>query len=217
MLPLGAACGGDDDVEIDPDGCDQAALLPMSYRPVAMVSNGAVATTADGDVTSAVIDATAGGIPGQADNPYTYVDLAAGEKVSIDDVDALSSDEWDLAFKRSSVRSNGGDSGPGDVAVAVVDGSIDDAIDAPADSQFTTDDWTADGCELSSLPFGEPTTAFGEWYDYDVDTHLLTPKPEVHVVRSASGDLFKLSIETYYGDDADPTRGAVYRVSWAPL
>ena len=229
-IPLGAACGGDDDggasevdaggggIDAAADDCDQAEQLPGDYRPVAIVSTGDVTPTADGDVTTAVIDATAGGLPNAADNPYIYVDLASGAKVDIDDVDALSSSEWDLAFKRSSIRSNGGDSGPGMVAVAVVAAaSLDEVTAAPADGEFAIDDWTDESCQLVALPFQEPNTAFGEWYDYDLGSHVVTPKPEVHVIRSRSGDLFKLQLESYYGDEGDPTLSAVYRVSWAPL
>src|SRR5262245_57053426 len=89
---------------------------------------------------------------------------------------------------------------------------------APADSEFTSDDWVDDSCQFVGLPlgFGEPSSAFGEWYDYDVATHILSPKLQVYVVRTRSGSLVKLQIETYYGDDAG-LESALYRVVWAPL
>jgi len=232
---LAPACGGDDSGDGDDgtsgvdagDGgggadasaeCVETDVLPAEYRPVASVSSGAVTATPEGDVTVAVIDATAGGMMGQAENPYLYIDLAAGTKVEIDDVAALTSSDWDVAFKRPSIRINGGDSGPGEVAHAVVEAdSLDKVTEAPADAEFGADDWVSDGCEFQRLPGGEPNTAFGEWYDYDDMNHTLTPKGEVHVLRSRSGDLFKLAIESYYADEADPTRGGVYQVSWAPL
>jgi hypothetical protein len=221
--PLGAACGGDDDDVVGgtpdaaPDACDQIALLPIEYRPIASVSTGALDTSPGEGATDAVIDATAGGLINAADNPFLYIDLEQGTKVAIDDVEALDSDAWDIAFKRPNIRVNSGDSGTGDVAVAVVAGSLADVTEAPADGEFETDDWSSDSCTLLTLADGTPATAFGEWYDYDDATHILTPKAEVHVVRTRSGDLVKLAIETYYGDEGDPTRGAVYRVSWAPL
>lgn len=222
--PFGAACGGDDDDDVvggspdaAPDDCDQIELLPIEYRPIASVSAGTLETTQGDGVTDAVIDATAGGLVNAADNPYLYIDLEQGVKVAIDDVEALDSDAWDVAFKRPNIRVNSGDSGTGSVAVAAVAGSLAGVTEAPADAEFETDDWSSESCTLLTLADGTPATAFGEWYDYDDATHILTPKAEVHVVRTRSGDLVKLAIETYYGDESDPTRGAVYRVSWAPL
>lgn len=232
-LPVGSACGGDDDggdggddgstvdggsVDAASDGCEQAELLPTQFRPIAVVSEGLLTTAAGEGATEAVIDASAGGLDGAADNPYLYVDLEAGTKVEIDDVDALSSTEWDVAFKRSSIRVNGGDSGPAGAAAAVVAAaSLADVTEAPADSEFSTDDWSTEDCAAVLLPGGEPQTAFGEWYDYDANTHVLTPKAEIHAVRTRSGDLVKMAIESYYGDQENPMRGGVYRVAWAPL
>jgi hypothetical protein len=222
-LTLASACGGDDDgdsgtgVDAGVDAC-VAEALPTQYRPIASVSDGTIETSQDGVVTNAVVDATAGGLDGAADNPYIYIDLeGGGVKVELDDVDALASDEWDIAFKRSSIRVNGGDSGPGNVAVAVVEAeSLDDVTEVPGSSTFADDDFASDDCEPQLLPGGEPATAFGEWYGYDEKTHALTPKAEVHVVRTRSGDHFKILIETYYGGDS-PMVGAIYRVSWARL
>jgi len=231
-LPFSLACSGDDDdddggggvdagdgggVDAGVDDCDETALLPLEYRPIGSISTSELVTTADGDVTSAVIDGTAGGFIDYPDNPYLYIDLEAGVKVEIDDVDALTSDAWDIAFKRANIRLNGGDSGPGDVAVAKVDGELADVTEAPADGEFATDDWASDNCLLQPLADGTPSSAFGEWYDYDDATHILTPKAEVYVVRTRSGQLVKFVIDTYYGDDADPTRGAYYQAAWAPL
>jgi HmuY protein len=227
-LLTGAGCGGDDDggnndgsggVDAGSDGCDETSLLPAGFRPIGSVSTGDLTTeTADG-VTDAVIDASAGGLDGAADNPYLYIDLeSGGTKVDIDDVEALDSDEWDLAFKRASIKANGGDSGTAGVEVAAVaDVTLEELTEAPDDGDFVADDWASDDCQFQSLPVGEPATAFGEWYDYDKATHVLTPKTEVYVVRTRSGDLVKVAIETYYGDEAEPMRGAIYRASWAPL
>ena len=235
-LPLGAACGGDDDggsgdddgATIDaggddggdddgggPDaaaGCEPTDVLPADWRPIASVSAGALTATPGKDRTDAVVDATAADAP--ADNPYLYIDLATGTKVEVNDVEALTSSEWDLAFERSSIRVNGGDSGPGNVAVAVVEAAFDDVTEAPKDAEFAADDWVGEDCQYQSIPGGEPLTAIGEWYDYNVMTHELTPKEEVYVVRSHGGDLFKVTIGTWYGGEGVP---AIFEVAWAPL
>src|SRR5687768_9023809 len=127
LITLLAACGGsDDNPAVDaatPDssnGCDPATLLPNSYRPIPMVSTGAIAITTTGPTMAGTIDATAGGTANSADRPYIYVDLKTGTRVDVDDLGARSSMAWDIMLKRSSVRSNGGDSGPGKRTIAVV-------------------------------------------------------------------------------------------------
>jgi heme-binding HmuY-like protein len=216
---LAAACG-DDGASESPDAapaadapCEPSSALPLQWRPIDIVSTG----TVTGSAAAAVVDATAGGLDGAADNPYIYLDLAAGARVDITDVDALESSAWQIAFKRSSIRINGGDSGPAGVTAAAVDAAtLEEVTEAPA-SGFATDDWADDQCNFIGLDSGEPATAFGFWYDYDDQTHVVTPKAQVWIVRQADGTDYKLRIETYYGDEANPMRGGIYRMAWAPL
>jgi hypothetical protein len=225
-----AACGGgssddtgddtgDDATTPDGDtGCQPATVLPTAYRPIAEISEGAVAVTTAGGITSGTIDATAGGLSGAADNPYIYIDLrSGGMKVAVDDVDALTSTEWDVALKRSSLRANGGDSGPGNRRIAVVaDAVLADVTAAPADG-YTTDDFADANCELVTIPGGEPMSAFGEWYLYDEATHEVTPKPDVYVLERNNGSHVAFRVVTYYGDETMPMRGAYYQVEWKDL
>ena len=64
---------------------------------------------------------------------------------------------------------------------------------------------------MSDTDFGEVTSAipeeswFGEvdlmdsWYDYDMSTHVLTPKDRVYLIQEVDADLtWKLQITTYY-------------------
>jgi hypothetical protein len=65
--------------------------------------------------TTQTVDATAGGLgtpAGDPRNKYTYLNLATGSVVDLSDADALTSSDWDIAFKRSSVKLNGGLAGP---------------------------------------------------------------------------------------------------------
>ena len=223
-----AACSGDDavtpgaDASIDSvppdadDGCDQPALLPTAYRPIAMVSTGVVTVTTSAGVTSGTLDATAGGLAGAADNPYLYLDLNTGTRVDITDVDAFGSPAWHIALKRSSLRINSGDSGPSTVAAApVAAATLAEVTAAPA--TLAIDDWASPACELITVPGGEPASAMADWYNYDPATHQLSPKAEVWVIRLPDGSHKKLRIVTYYGDPASAMRGAYYRVEWASL
>lgn len=65
--------------------------------------------------TTQTVDARAGGAGAPASDPrnkYTYLNLATGSVVELSDTDAATSSEWDIAFKRSLVKLNGGISGP---------------------------------------------------------------------------------------------------------
>ena len=91
------------------------------------------------------------------------------------------------------------------------------AVVAAAPATLATDDWADGDCVLLAGPTGEPATVMSTWYDYDDQTHVLTPKAQVWVIRIAPGVFRKLRIATYYGDTANPMRGAFYRVEWAAL
>jgi hypothetical protein len=221
---LFVACGGDGGDAVDVDagidsapGCDPATVLPTSYRPIAMVSAGAVQVASASGVTSGTVDATAGGIAVSADRPYIYVDLRTGVKVEVDDLAARSSQAWDVALKRSSLRINGGDSGPGKRHLAVMPAATLAEVTAAPNTGYQADDFTTDDCMLDSLPGGEPKSAFGEWYSYDPQTHALSPKSEVYVIERDDGSRTALRIIAYNGDSAAPMRGAFYRVEWKQL
>mgnify|MGYP000132332532 CR=1 FL=1 len=60
------------------------------------------------------LDATAGGVSADADDPanrWTYFSFETGE-VELSDEEALTSEAWDLGFKRFNIKSNSGPSGP---------------------------------------------------------------------------------------------------------
>lgn len=223
-LVVTAACGDDGggnsgvDASVDSSsGCDPATVLPSNYRPIAMVSTGAVQVSTASGVTSGTIDATAGGLANSADRPYVYVDLRNGAKVDADDLAARNSPMWDIALKRSSLRINGGDSGPGSRRLVVMPAAtLGDITVAPTDG-YTTDDFTTDDCMLDSLPGGEPRSAFGEWYNYDPQTHAVSPKGEVYVLERNNGSRTAFRIITYNGDTSMPMRGAFYGVEWKQL
>jgi hypothetical protein len=69
---------------------------------------------------------------------------------------------------------------------------------------------------LDALPGGEPKSAFGEWYNYDEQTHAVSPKSEVYVLERNDGSRTAFRISSYY-DPAMPMRGALYSVEWKQL
>lgn len=194
---------------------DPTVVLPTGWTPIGTVSAGAVSSTAAGGVTTTLVDATAGGFMGSADEPYVYVSFdGAAAKVSISDVDSYGSDAWDIALKRYVIRVNSGDSGPGGVRVAAVSaGAIADVTAVPG-SGFEADDWATPTCTLVSEPLGAPLTAIGEWYMLDAGT--LTPLDFVYVL-DLGGAHVKLEIDSYYAQPGNPMTSAYFRLLWAPL
>lgn len=118
-------------------------------------------------------------------------------------------DGWDLAGRRFHLRLDGGASGDGGVEVAPVAGDLASVTAAPA-TGWITDAPDADGD-------GEVEYAFEQgdgWYAYDTQTHVLTPRPIVWVIRTNGDAVIKLAIESYYDEAGTPAR---FRLRWAPL
>ncbi len=81
------------------------------------------------------INATAGGRGAAADDPankYTYFNLATKAVVELSDAEAATSSDWHIAFKRTSIKLNGGVAGPGSVT-GVLAAAQDDFYDVKGD------------------------------------------------------------------------------------
>jgi hypothetical protein len=131
---------------------------------------------------------------------WRYFSFATGAEVT--PADPTSSPDWDLAFQRFHILSNGGVSGSGGAAIAVVASqTLADLGAAPADGYLEDQ---ADGDDDDSI--AESAFSMGDgWYAYDSATNRLSPHPNVYVVRTGSGAFYKLAIVDYY--DAAGTSG----------
>lgn len=117
---------------------------------------------------------------------WAAVDLDAAMEVS--DADP----GWDLRFQRFHMSVNGGVSGEGGVEAVFAPGqSLDGPLTVP------TSGWRVDEPDGDD-DGADPDYALFEWYDYDPETHVLTPRPGVWYVRSTEGAVFALQITTYY-------------------
>jgi hypothetical protein len=125
---------------------------------------------------------------------WTFFDFSHGSVVELPHQFGL---DWDLAFQRHKILANGGATNPkgrgailnlGEVAFDVVD-------EAPAEGyvEDTIATITADAIVTENL-------AIKAWYHYNFLTHLLRPKPNVYIVRTADGKYAKLRIVSYYCD-----------------
>jgi hypothetical protein len=163
------------------------------------VTTGAVVLESQAQPRILYVDAVAGGFQFATSNPYVYVNLELGARVDETDVSAVSSTSWDLAFKRFSILTNGGDSGNGEGKALALEAMFEQVTRDNVDlSALQVDDFVDD---VSCEPLGDGTAsgAFAIWYEYAPDTMVLTPRPLVFVVQSGDGQsLYKLQILDYY-------------------
>ena len=191
--------------------------LPYDQRAINMVSTGVVTVAVDPgdpDTHSAQVDATAGGSMSYSKNPFVYLDLIAGKKAELTDVQAAQSGAWDIAFKRWQVKLNGGDSGPGGVGAALVPGKdLAEVKTAPA-GPYAEDSYFDAKCQVQLDPIGGLQTVLSDWYDYDGATMKLVPKKQVIVLprRDQKGHI-KVQITEYYKG----MTGANFTLSWSLL
>ncbi|HKY37391.1 MAG TPA: HmuY family protein [Polyangiaceae bacterium] len=167
------------------------------------------------------VDATAGGIDGQDQNPWVYISLASGAAVPVGDLDALMSLDWDLALKRFVIRTNSGDSGPGQGGAIRVMLSWDD-VDASTlgTRRVAVEDWFDEDCSLTiDAATGDVITTFSGWSEYDEATHVLAPADAVYLTQGADGTLYKVAILDYYSTPTGTsgTTPGRYRLRVAPL
>lgn len=181
---LGSGCGEDLSSELNKNDTPigQMGRITNSEAP-----NGSISTKVD--ATDAM--------------SWVYFHLASGKEVTPQT--PQNSTDWDLALQRYHVKINGGVSGSGGAMVGVVTGSSFDAIEqAPPTGYVTDQPDSADDDMDPDYGFAQ----LGPWYNYNVMTHLLTPKDQVYVVRAPSGVHYKVQLTAYYdtaGSSGFPT------------
>lgn len=178
---------------IAPDRPDAGAGTDGPPQPV-----GKFSTTMGSDgIYTTIVDAS-------STSAWTHGDFETRTEVG-------EAEPWDLRFQRFHISTNGGVSGSGGVEVAPMVGMTLEAVTAAPTTGWISDAEDGDDSNL------DPDYAFEQgdgWYDYDVMTHVLTPRPMVWVVRTAGGATIKLQLVRYY-DDAG-TAG-YFTMRWAPL
>lgn len=143
----------------------------------------------DAGVRDVLVDAT-------SKTSRVFLDVDADRELSVDE--ALSSNGWDLSFKRDNVASNGGPAtdNRGQVAIAVLkDVAFDSLTRAP------TDGYRQDAAQTVL------NEAEGGWYVYDLGVHRLAARADLtYVLKSSAGRYFKLKFLSYYDEAGSPAR-----------
>ncbi len=121
---------------------------------------------------------------------WTYFDFSHGAVVP---VQHLETDEWDLAFRRNVIRSNGGDTNPtGQGALFGIETEdLAGVTRVPDDAAFVSD-------VRSTRRLRSFNPVVDKWYHYSYTENVLTPKPMVYIVRTQDGKYAKMRILSYY-------------------
>jgi hypothetical protein len=178
-----------------------------------------VVTTA-ADVSTLYVGATAGGTAAAAMNPWVFVALDPAAKVEVTDISATSSSAWDLALKRPLLYTNSGDGGPGQGGAVLIDKDFEDVTaDDATGATFVSEKFFDADCSPIVDVTGAVATSFSNWYDYDAEAHTLSPHAGTWLVHGATGTLFKLRVNTYYGTPEGGTgmAGGGYLIDVAAL
>ncbi len=223
------ACGGSDDKATAPGAAGTGGELPSACSDARAQLLGSIDDVSSGDVSvlsskdgvsTVYVDATGGGPMNAATSPWTFITLASPKKVSLTDVSAVAADTWDLALKRPLLYTNSGDGGPGQGGAVLVAKDFADVSAADADSnELSTEKFFDTECTPVVDLTGAAATSLSAWYDYDPETHILTPAAGTWIVRGAAGKLFKLQILSYYAtpEGGEGMAGGAYLLQVAAL
>ncbi len=182
-----AACSGADD-----SGSDDGPGQPSTSN---------ITTIDEGSgVFASQVDATAA-------DQWVYMDLAARAQVE-PGPDPADSTAWDIAFRRSNVKVNGGYSGTGGVEVTVIATDDWSSIAAAPVTTYETDQLLEDADpeqpdfiqdDNTDFAFGRqhPVSATG-WFNYDFTNHVLSAADVVYAVRARDGQYYKVRFLDYY-------------------
>jgi len=133
-----------------------------------------------------VIDAT-------NEEQWTYFDFSRGEQVKIHDTSSL---EWDLAFRRGKIITNGGATNKFGKAGLINLGEVSfDAVENVPLREFIVDEATRTQTENPVLL---------QWYKYNYITHKLTARKNIYVIRTSDGKFAKVQFMSFYCADKQP-------------
>jgi len=180
-------------------------IIFVSLLGLNTITHGASTTLNDNGEFHTVIDATAGGAFNTDPHDFTYYNFSTKEVIELTDIQASTSTEWHLAFKRSEIRLNGGVSGPGQV----VGLNLTDGQDIIAMETF-------DDISMSDIPDRDsflsdgPAYAISEWYSYDSVSHTISASGHTYELRTAEGLPAKFIVDML----EDPGRADAGKISF---
>ncbi|UCD64730.1 MAG: HmuY family protein [Candidatus Zixiibacteriota bacterium] len=136
---------------------------------------------------------------------FGYFDFSSGSQVS--PADPANSLDWDISFYSYELMQNSGPNGVGGCAAFLAWSELTDPTDIDA--------FTAQPTGAPLFP-DIPGSALTEWYDYDGQTHQLTSKSHVYLLKTG-GTVYKLRIESYYANIGGVPTSGHYTFIWNEL
>jgi len=151
-------------------------------------SSAAVPTPSVGNLLAAQIVM----INASSEKNWAYFDFSRGTVVEIHDPSSL---EWDLAFRRGKVISNGGATNKfGKAGLIQMKENRFDAIAQVPTENYIQDTTTKTETENPVLL---------KWYKYNYLTHKLTPKKNVYALRTANSKFAKVQFRSFYCENKE--------------
>jgi hypothetical protein len=207
--------------DADENACPQVDLIE-AWPLVDDIAIGSVETEAADASSVVTIDAAAGGSAESRNNAFVYLDLNTGEMVRLTDLESLIDTEWQLAFRRTNLRLNSGDSGPGTWEMTKVSDTTFDAVTTiPNDASWEIDATFETDCDVIFDPINNPFTAINylnignesgssSWYFYGGEAGVSPVEGDVYIIRDSAGDTaYKFVIESWVS--------GVYTLRYAPV
>jgi hypothetical protein len=122
-------------------------------------------------------------------------------KFSFSENKVVTNDNWDIAFRGTTIIVNGGDEigitggepeRTGTGALSIVSGTFAGVTTFPESNTFTQD---------AATIYAFPASGDNAWYDYNSTTHIIFAKAgKVFVVKTHDGKYAKFEILSYYKD-----------------
>jgi hypothetical protein len=130
----------------------------------------------------------------RASEHWTFFDFSRGSVVEVPHQFGV---DWDLAFQRHKILANGGATNPKGRGAILNLGEVpfDQVREAPADG-YVEDTIAA----INPETIATENLAIKAWYHYNFLTHLLRPKANVYVIRTADGKYARMRLISYYCD-----------------
>lgn len=147
------------------------------------------------------IDARIGGRNNTESYIYAKFTDTGLEKVLINDDEAITSTEWDIAFQRSIIRLNSGASGPScvDATEAPIGANWDAVRSVAADTAFRSESYfTPMMCNYMSDAINRPGTLLSSYYSLG---SCLRMTHVVQLIHLRDGRKLKLEVLSYYSPD----------------
>ncbi len=136
---------------------------------------------------------------------YSYYSFADRNAVALTDAQAKSSTDWDIAFKKSYIKTNGGVSGNG--GAKAVDLTVNGIVGADAFAEV-------DSSDAMAVQTGQWKTdvydfALDSLWNYNQATHQLSTKQYVYILSDAMGNMVKFQLLNVIGGGQPPQQGAM--------